>query len=264
MADFSNRTLVKTVTLPSQGLLYEGAIPDGQVRIAAFTTREEKVFAGSGGSQQSKLDQVFENCVDLPQGFRAQDLTLPDRLFLLVQIRALSYGEDYSFQYRCESCDEQATYRKNLLTDLPLKEIPEGFAEPVDVHLPVSGKTLGIRLLRGRDEAAIAKYAKKVVQRTGAPDGDPAYFMRLAKHIVTVDGEPIGGQGEAIALVQSLEGPDSLALRDAIDDINFGYQFALDLECPACGWEQEEVVMPITVAFFRPRRRNEGRLPDFA
>lgn len=255
MGNLDKRTLTKVVTLPSLGAFYEGKIPGGEIKIASFTTREEKIFSGAGGGHESKLTQVFQNCVEFPDKFNPKDLVLPDRLFLLIQIRGLSYGNAYSFQHKCEQCSVQARHDKNLLDDFPYTEATEEYQEPYNITLPHSGKKLGLRLLRGFDEAALAKHVAMVQQKVGVQSGDPAYTLRLAKHIETVDDEQPESRFAIQTMVDNLEGPDSLALRDAIDDMNFGYDLQIDVECPSCGFFHDEVTLPFGAEFFRPRRK---------
>ena len=247
---FAGRTLVRQVTLPSKGKLYPDST--GVVKVAAVTTRQEKILAGSGNSAAAKLDMVLEQCIDTG-GLATSDLLLADRLLCLFHIRSLSYGDKYGFMIKCPSCGKNNRHEVDLINDIPLTEADDNFVEPFPVTLPHSGQRLGLRIFRGKDESAVAAWVEKHGQNANPDDGDVAYFYRLARHISTINDKQIPiGSSEAMELVQKLEGPDSLALRNAIDKTSIGYQMVLNLRCKACGSE-DEVSLPFSVEFFRPK-----------
>lgn len=248
---FQGRTMVRKVTLPSKGKLYP-SLPTGEVRIAAVSSREQKLFSGSGNTLAAKLDLVLERLIDsgtLP----ANELLLADRLFCLFHIRSLSFGNTYDFKTQCPSCRKWIVLKIDLMHDFTLSEADDKFGEPFEVTLPHSGHRLGLRHLRVKDEKAIDAYVEKNSVNVGPEAGDVGYFYRLARHIVTVDGQdvPLGGS-EAVELVQTLEGPDDPALSRAIDQHNIGYDMVTHATCGFCA-NQWEVWMPFSVEFFRPK-----------
>jgi hypothetical protein len=79
---------------------------------------------------------------------------------------------------------------------------------------------------------------------------DPGYAYRLATRIVAIDDtEPT--ISDAMELIESLKGKDSLALRQAIFAVSIGVNQELRPICDACGWENE-ITMPLDKTFFRP------------
>lgn len=248
---FAKRTLIRKVQLPSKGKLYP-ELPTGEVRIGTITTREDKIFSGAGNSPAAKLDLVMDRCVDsgaLPMS----EMLLADRLFCLFHIRSLSYGDTYAFKSRCGACSRMYSVSVDLMKDLPVKMAGDDFKEPYLVKLPHSGHVLGLRHFRGKDEKLVAEYAEKHGGSAPTDDGDPAYFYRMARHIATIDEKPVPVGGiEAIELVQSLEGPDSLAFRNAMDASVLGFSMTLTKKCPMCK-EEDEAVIPFSVEFFRPK-----------
>ena len=59
---FAGRSILKDITLPSRGLLYGEECPDGKIQVAAFTTREEKLFASQGMGAEDKVTHALKNC----------------------------------------------------------------------------------------------------------------------------------------------------------------------------------------------------------
>lgn len=247
---FEKRTLIRKLTLPSQGKLYPD-LPTGEVRIATISSREDKIFAGSGNSAAAKLDLVLDRCIDAGP-LSPDDLLLADRLFCLFHIRSLSYGDKYSFEIRCGECSRKRIVSVDLLTDLKVTNAPDDLKEPYEVTLPHSGRRLGLRFFRGRDEKEIAKFVER---SAGAPaeEGDPAYFYRMSRHIASIDGHAvIPGSIETLEIVQNLEGPDAMAFRNALDKTPFGFDLTFPTTCPACN-ETAEVGVPFSIEFFRPK-----------
>jgi hypothetical protein len=253
---FEGRTLIRTLTLPSRGLLYGDQVPNGQVRVAAFTTREEKVFAGAGEGSDQKIDIILRNCVD-SGSLPPDELLVGDSLFCLFWVRQLSYGPTYGFQVSCGDCRRKFHKDITLPDSLTLTQAPDDYREPIRLTLPVRQDALELRLFRRKDETEIAQEVAKLV-RDHAQVGDPTYFLRLGRHIVSVNGEAFGSPLRASEYVQKLEGPDSLALRNAIDLNGYGYELDLEIRCPLCGSDNDQT-LPISAEFFRPRpRRRSG------
>ena len=92
---------------------------------------------------------------------------------------------------------------------------------------------------------------QRLLDKEGATE-NKEYIPRLAQHIVSIDGERTLGPA-AMGFVEKLYGPDTLALRDAIDDHVCGIDTRLQLECE-CG-SSIETFLPMSPEFFRPRRR---------
>ena len=239
------------VQLPSRGFFYEGRLPGGEVVLNPITTQEEKILLSPSGDRELLLDTVLERCVNLGSEMPYSSLLVADKFFLLLQLRAISYGPQYSFSLRCGSCHTEDHVTLVMPDDVQLRVLTENDHEPFEVTLPVSKKVLGLRLLRVRDEQEIARYARqKAFTRRAAEPGDPAYTYRLAQHIVTIDGEATGVVS-ALAFCETMVGQDSLVIRDAIEDNDCVADLVLTHACSRCGDTHDEV-MPLTADFFRP------------
>jgi hypothetical protein len=172
------------VALPSKGLLYDGKLPDGRVEVSAITTREEKLIAGATGDVSSLIDALL-NRLMLTRAIKPGELLLTDRLFILFNIRANSYGSKYGWMVTCRGCRRSFRHELNIPGDVEIVELDDTATEPFEVALPISGAKVGFRLLRGADEIEITRYVDSQVRkgRAGPDWGDPAYSYRLAIQI---------------------------------------------------------------------------------
>jgi len=244
------RSMVTAIPLPSRGIPYNGKLPDGRVLISSMTVADEKMMAARTSNTADKTNILFNRATDLGE-VKPDELLLADRFYLLLKLRSLSYGSNYAFQCVCEECSTQFRHTVNLETSLKEKVLPDGWEEPFAVELPGTGRVVGCRLLRGKDERAIAALVKKKQQRDIADPGHPSYALLLARTVVTIDGEDVT-EMPALQFTENLPVRDRMAITDTINAQSPGYDPELEIECPNCGFINE-AVLPMSTEFFRPK-----------
>ena len=253
---------LQEVTLPSRGIFYNGEVPDGVVTIEPMGTREEKLFA-SGKSGDLVLDKIFDQCIGIPIPHRK--LVLGDRLYLLLRLRTVSYGDEYSFPFRCSEC-EKKSYASIHLSCIQVKSPKEGADPTFSVELPILGNTLELRLLTGEDNDKAKRYVQQLTRATKKGEADVGgleYVYRAARRIVSIDGEPCGIK-EAMELVEKLKGMDSIAVRDAIDENEVGPILEVEPECNHCRYVNGPLTIPMDREFFRPKRNRPNVVDHIA
>jgi hypothetical protein len=240
------------VVLPSRGLLYNGKLPDGTVQVRKLTVGDEIILqSGAGGVEM--ISQLINACVKLPQGMTHGELLTADRLAILIGIRVFTHGQKYSYTYRCQHCGAAQKADCNLGSDIKEKPIDPSVTEPVDVHLQDADQTVGLRFLRGKDEDAVSKVAKR--QSLQSNDvGDPSIITRMALQLVTIDGKEAGDLTERERFIKNMTLPDGQDMRKALDDKEPGIDLSVFPECKACGGVNE-ISLPFGLEFFRPARR---------
>ncbi len=244
---------LEEVTLPSKGLFYKGEIPDGRITIEPFGTREEKLLA-TGKTGSVIINKIFENCVHGPVDHL--ELVLGDRLYLLLKLRCISYGDEYRFPWRCSECGKRNQAAVDL-SKLEIQEVADDASNVFEVKLPVLGHELGVRLLTGLDEEKVQDYVKRMTSKaTNVDAGALGYIYRLARRVESINDEPTGIR-ESMELIDSLKGKDSVHLRDEIDDHDVGPIMEIEQTCAHCGWA-EDLTVPFDKQFFRPTRRRAG------
>lgn len=244
------------ITLPSKGLLYDGKLKDGRLEVTPITAREEKMLAGAKGNLDDVIETLFNRLV-ISKVVSPEDFLSSDRLYTLLKLRENSYGAEYAFEVMCESCNFKFTEQLSVPEDLDVSYLPDDAEEPFHVTLPVGNKTIGFHLLRGREEAMISRYAKKVLGRrkkVARNDGDPAYSYRVALVIDTIDDIDVSASKyvqRKVEFAEKLVGQDSSALQQAIMAEDCGVNTEIESECPNCG-HTNKYFMPFTAEFFRP------------
>lgn len=234
----------ETFTLPSNGKL-QGDIPKDVV-LRNMTTSDEKILLGSSVDQ---IDRIIKSCVVEPKTFDYGNLTSADKHFLLVKLRVLSYGETYVFTYRCPSCSKKVKAEVNL-DELPVKYLPEDFKEPYDTfELPVSGKTVSLKLPRlsdiERNSARVKKFEKQF------PDSivDVSYIYGLMSQIESVDGEVLRFS-DLQKFLEELPVKDTSFIKHRISKLEIGLDTNIVRECPKCK-DDIEFTLPVGPEFFR-------------
>ena len=240
------------VHLPSEGRLYEGKIPDGIIEARPMTTAEEAILYSAAGDGISKIDNIINACV-ITRDPDPKDLLLIDRFYILLMLRTRSFGGRYDFPVRCQGCQVQFKANVDLAEDLEVHPMAEDVIEPFEATLPINGDTLQMRFLRGRDEARIARQAKRVRMQSSDP-ADPSYLYRLALQIVGINGKDVQIV-EAERYVRQLDVGDSAEMRQKTDELEGGADTRIYIDCTSCGYINE-MELPFTAEFFRPNSRS--------
>lgn len=236
-----------TVTLPTNGFLYPEENNITEVTLRDITTKEEKMLLGS--TSDNTITNIVKACIVSPK-FDVDNLITSDLHFLLLQLRIHTYGAIYKVSFRCPNCGTSEIAPINLEEDLFCYRFEEPFKQPFEFELPVSKKTLGCRLLTNKDSRFISNFAKKLSKNSPQNRQQVSYNLRMAKHIVTIDGEEVN-DGQAQRFVQDLHGKDSAYFWWKINDIKIGYDTEVEHTCSNCGTDFD-ITMPISGEFFRP------------
>ena len=252
----------------------EITLPSGMVGvIREMKVREEEIFsdrklARSGGQTDALLRACwteltesgpydFDDVVDWSQTLQA------DRFFVLLKVRALTYGTDYAFEVSCKNatCREKFEWQIDL-DELPVQKLTGErlrcfeSGNRFETILPSAERHVVFRLAVGADE-------KKLVQlkRRG---GSASLAQALALRIHEIDGVERHG---LVSFIRELSLADADHLDDAFDEADFGITTEIEVECPHC-LEVREIDLPFDLSFFMPkkarRRRSRGRSSEIA
>lgn len=98
---------------------------DQELLIKPITTGQmKKILAYENETDyfivEEALDKLVSDCV-LTEGFNIDDLYLQDRFFLLLEIRKITKGSSYSFNFKCPKC-EVDNLKSFSLDDLVIKD----------------------------------------------------------------------------------------------------------------------------------------------
>lgn len=265
------------VQLPSKGKPYGGAIPNGNVTVFSMKTTEEKLFGGISKRMdfENVIDTLIRRCSNIPESLKSEELYIGDRVFLMLNIRAASYGANYTFQIQCPNCRARWDHTMDLTKDLDIRDLSEDWQDPFELELPQSRDVVSLRLFRGTDERAIITYVDRANKKVNLKTiGDPGYTYRLALHLVGMKSHsnpennfdtdlcelPGSLFANAQAYIENLSAQDSSAVREEIDNRTPGVNLQMDVSCPKCAHDFE-LALPMSADFFRASQSASGLRP---
>jgi hypothetical protein len=258
----------ESVTLPSEGVYYDGAIPGGRVEVRPMGLFADKILATQRLAQSGKsLDWLFKKCVKFPDGkFDPLSLLAGDRIFLLYYLRGITHGNDYEFIVKCtnEECGlaNTSNYDLNELYKTVIKPDATLGSEPFKVALPYLSKItksdfwVKVRLLRGYDMQSMLT-TKKTVRRVQnmartSPLGE-SIDETLEDNLNMLIIEAMGStdKRQIKELVSRMHSSDTAAIREFLRGNSPGIDTSILVNCSSCGNEMR-MELPITEQFFRP------------
>ena len=242
----SNMDYETTVTLPSRGIIYNGTIP-AEISIRGMNTRDEKILYAAQGANVFK--KLLKSCITDPKDIDINKLIAPDELFLVLQLRMITYGPEYKVEAACPHCGAVSTY-KVMLNDLDVNYLEDDFKEPIEVHLPMSGHDLSLKILRNEDSDFIDRYSKKFAKQFNINAREVEYTARIAKYITAIDGKAVDFES-AIDFVNNMRSRDNAEIRSVMGRILVGVDTRVTVDCASCG-DEFTFAMPLTSEFFRP------------
>ena len=261
------------VTLPSQGLFYEGRIPGGELMVRPMGLITDKILATSRLTQSGQaMDHVFKYCCKFPdKNFDPLDLLAGDRMFLLYYLRGIKHGNNYEFSVTCanEQCKVVSTHEYNLNKLGSTIRVPKVTSEPIRILLPYFSKMLGkdiwveARFLRGRDIQVMIRQQKikgrmKSSEARNAKTGesmaednsiDATIEENLNLLITSVNG--VKDRIKIQQFISRLHAKDTATIRESLKENQPGIDTEIIIDCPNCKQEMR-IELPITESFFRP------------
>lgn len=135
------------VDLPSECLAYTLEDADMPITVRPMTFEDEKAIVGAK-KHDDPVNLVLQRCVT---NIKVMDLLPMDKLYLIMKLREISYGDDYNTLLLCQECKaENPTTVK--LSQLNVNPVPDDFTDPITLILPIAQKEIKVRLPRVKDE----------------------------------------------------------------------------------------------------------------
>jgi hypothetical protein len=236
----------------------------GEIR--GLKGKEGKLLADRSAARAgSTFEKLLSGCwlqtldpgiYELPEGAALDwsKVLVADRFYALLEIRALTFGDDYAFAVQCKNagCRERFEWELSL-RKLPVKPLSDAAkaafraGNRFETKLPRDGRRVWFRLMTGSDEARAAAALK------GGKDG--MLLTALALRIVEVEGV---AERDKRAFLEDMEMADATALLDRFEEVDGGVETTLEVECPSCLGVQE-VELPFERGFFLPRAKEKPR-----
>jgi T4 bacteriophage base plate protein len=261
----SNQALyTETVTLPSQGLL-NPEIPEGSVTQRCMMVSDKKYIAGTKGDGEKIVEGLVARCVTAPEKFDITNLIPADLMFLLLKLRILSYGEDYSFKTKCPECGKRTTV-KIKLSDIEVHKLEDDYQKHLSVTLPNNGSTVYTRILTIKERDEVKKEVKRLKKKFPDMDGDPAYTLNAARIIERVELVEANKAGDKeltdpvdiLQFVEQLTDYDMIAIQSTVENIKVGVNPLIETECEECD-ESIDINVAFDGEFFRPKYESKSK-----
>jgi hypothetical protein len=236
------------VLLPSRGLFYGNAIPDGHLHIRPMTGEEEQILATPKYVRNgTAMNMIFKRCIK--EDIDPSLLLSMDRTFLLIYLRGSSYTKNYDVEIKCPSCTHGFSYTIDLDHDISVEDCPQDFGPHTLTGVtPDKGLHFTYRLSTGRDEVELQKHRES--RGKNADSLDDTLHFRTAQLLVEVEG--LTDKRDLLMLLAKMPVGDGNYLRNIVTNPPFGVNTKVDIGCPMC-LNEFQVELPMETSFFFPR-----------
>lgn len=230
------------VVLPSNGLPYANHKPK-ELTVQNLTVDELSYLVGS---TSNAIDDILKSCIK--EDIDMKSLIIPDKHYLLVKARVLTYGQDMPLY---PSCPEHGEFKHVVnLNTLPVNELtPEEFDPNWEITLPVSGDKVNMMLPTGSIYDEGEDYIENKMARYPTMDESRLrYKVNKCMSIAKVNGAPMS-LDELVIWMGELHAKDGQYLDHQLGKIEVGYDTLIVAKCPKCG-RVVKVRLGITPDFF--------------
>ena len=214
------------VDLPSENKIYTLEDPGAPITLRPMTFEDEKQIV-SAEKNQDPVNLILQRCIT---NIKVPDLLSLDKLYLIMKLREISYGDDYHTLLICGKCNAEnpTTVR---LSELNINPVPDDFTDPVEITLPSINKIAKIRRPRVKDERIFSSNE---------------VYSQLWRFVETIDGH--GDKLIVNSVLEKLPIKDIKIIINAMKT-NFGVETKVKFECNNCK-EVSVVELPIDANFF--------------
>jgi len=224
LRDIPTNTTIQ-VDLPSEGRTYN--LDDSQIiTLRPMTFDDEKSLVSA--KEGDPVNLLLEKCLT---GIKVMDLLPMDKLYLIMKLREISYGDDYDTVLICEHCKAENP-AKIKLSSLNVNPVPDDFEDPITVFLPKIKREAKIKLPRVRDEKFLS-------------DAE-ASLSQIWRFVQEIDGHT--DKSIVAAVVDKLPLVDMKTILKTFDT-EYGLDTKVKLECNNCGGVSI-LELPINSNFF--------------
>ena len=208
------------VELPSECRTYNIDESD-IITLRPMTFEDEKSIVGTKGEDPVNL--LLDRCLE---GIKVMDLLPMDKLYLIMKLREISYGDDYETLLICKHCSAENP-TKVKLSKLNVNPVPDDFQDPISVFLPKIKKEIKVKMPRVRDESV-------------------DMFENLWRFVVEIDGHT--DKSIIAPVVDKLPLVDIKTIVKALTT-DYGLDTNVKLQCKKCGGVSV-IDLPIDANFF--------------
>jgi hypothetical protein len=217
------------VLLPSKNKFYSLIDPSKPITLRPMTFEDERAMMSNKNVNIDVLNTLLSRCVS---NIQIGSLLQIDKLFLVMKLRELSYGDDYNASINCNGCkkDNSVVF---TLSNLPITYLEDDATDPILVKLPVLDKEVKIKMPRIQDEEYFsnADYTIK----------------NLWRFVEEIDGH--SEKSVISKIIPQLPLKDAHVLLESLSGQKYGVETKVRFVCNYCS-HNEVMELPITPDFF--------------
>tara|TARA_A100001515_G_scaffold140211_1_gene135643 strand:+ start:1260 stop:2015 length:756 start_codon:yes stop_codon:yes gene_type:complete len=226
---FSNSTEDSlTITeLPSKGKFYPGF---QGVEVKPLTFLDEQKVLNAKDSNSDIVSKLLEKTVE---GVNVDELLFMDKMFLLMKVREISYGENYEFNITCPACASEIKTSLILSEHLNMTQVPDDLSDPREIELPKLKAKAEVRFPRSREEVFLG-------------DSEEVY-KNIYRFVISINGNK-----DPVFISKALKRMHIRDIKKIVSEINkgeYGVNPRFIFECPECN-HTETMAVPLDVGFF--------------
>ena len=215
------------VELPSENRVYKLEDPAAAITLRPMTFEDEKHIV-SAGKGQDPINLILQRC---STNINISDLLPLDKLYLIMKLREISYGDIYNALLICTHCGGENPADIKL-SELNVNPVPDDFTDPTEAFLPTLKKKVKIKYPRVRDEKLFQNIEEGMSQ--------------LWRFVVEIEGHT-----DRTVISKVLEKLPLKDMRFILRTMNtdFGLDTKIKFTCTSCK-EVSVVELPIDANFF--------------
>jgi len=215
--------------LPSKNKFYTLMDPTKPITIRPLTFEDEKKMMSSKQGGSKMLNSLLGSCI---KNINLSQVLQLDKLYMLMKLREVSYGETYQAKINCPSCKNDNDITFNL-SKLPVNYIEEEMVNPVPVYLPVLQKTIKVKLPTIADEGYLVN--------------SEIAMANLWRFVTEIEGHV--NKRIISQVIQKLPLKDAHALLKVMGGDGLGIDTKVKFACSYCPLV-EDMELPIGADFF--------------
>jgi len=216
------------VKVPSLNKFYTLQDPGKSLSLRPMTFEDEKVMMSKSGGVDP-LNVLLTRCLS---NINVDSLLQMDKLYLIMKLREISYGDDYTAGITCNECGKENRVSFTL-SKLPVRYVEETLTDPQIIQLPVLNKKVKVRFPRVGDE----NYFSSAQQAMGN-------LWRFVESIDNCESKTVISK-----VIPQLPLKDAHFLFDVLGGSKYGTETKVRFICNYCS-NNEVMELPITADFF--------------
>ena len=230
----TNYTIMEGYELPSNGQIYDKEI-DPHVELRSMTARDEMKRLSPSTTPLKTLSDIIEGCMIEKPAIHVYDMCSADYEYLLHKLRVITYGEKYNLTCKCPECFNTIEGEADLGT-MEIRKIDlDSFNEAKTFVLPVSGKTVTLKIQSPRLLEETEAKVKEMQRKYKGVNIDFDLLCKLICNIESIDGIKYN-QYDLENLINNMAAKDMQKILLNIDSLarQFGLNSIIYLTCPHC------------------------------